>query len=225
MIKRLLVALLPGLMLQPALAQENTVKKERLRDFYIAPSVGYELFSVKNYTENTNGFFLEYKQMPSLRLGFDVLYKYNDKLALNTGLFFATKNFERTEYCSECNTVYFYKSKLKNKFLETHIGLTYNFVTGRVDLGAYINANIAYMLKAEEIRDTQTGNQFEFNMKPNSNSWLAIAEPGLAFNYNLTYRLSLNLKAGYRLYLNRIPAEKTFTHNAVLVQPGLMYKF
>lgn len=207
-------------------AQEATkVKKNKLKNLYVAPSAGIEFMSIKKYDSENNGFYVVYKGVPSVRLGADVDYKQSEKLTVHTGLFFSAKNFNRTETNKEGNSAYFYDQKFKNHYVETLIGAAYNFVSGRVDLGAYGNLNFGYLLTSTETRLTETGNKFINNTKPGFNKLLGNFEPGFKLNYNINYRLSFGIKTGYRLYFNSISIDKKFNNNGVLVQTGLFYKF
>lgn len=224
---RYLYVCLTFFFVQHVSAQEiqQQVKKERLKNFYIAPSVGFEMMSIKNYEEEVNKYTISYQGSPSLRMGFDIAYKHNANLVINTGIFYSNKNFDRTEVCEECATDYYYKSSYKNRYFETLLGGTYNFVVGRLDVGFYTNLNFSFLHIAKEIRETETGNSFTFNTKANQRKVLTVVEPGLNFNFNLTYRLSLGLKAGYRLYTGSLTNAGTYKNSGVLIQPGLFYMF
>lgn len=224
--KKAFQLLLVLVLVQPLVAQEvQHEKKKRLEGFYVAPTFGLEFFSFKKYTDYNNGYSITYKGLPSMRMGFDLFFKHSDQLLFNGGLFFSPKSFTRTEVCEECATDYYYQSKFRYNFVEAAGGITYNFLTGRFDLGVYTNANLAILISAKETRDTEAGNNFVFNLKPTSNTSILTLEPGLNLNYNLTYRLSLGLKAGYRLYTRSFDRAETFKNNAFLVQPGLLYMF
>lgn len=201
------------------------VKKERMKNIVVAPSLGVEFFKFSNYETSKKDYTIIYEGVPSMKYGFDVVYKHSDKVEVNTGLYYTAKKFNRTEACNTCDNEYFYKSKFRSKYLETLIGATYNFVSGRFDAGVYTNLNFGMLISSTETRTTESGNEFLFNNKPFSNKFLTIGEPGLSFNYNLTYRLSLGLRTGYRFYFNSFDVKKTYRNNSITVQPGLFYKF
>jgi len=204
--------------------QGQAVKPERLKSFYFAPSVGFEFLSIKNYNSESNGYSINYKGKPSLRVGLDLAYKQNKNFMINAGVFYAAKNFDRTEIREELETNY-YKSKYKSGYYEILGGATYNFMVGRFDMGVYTNLNFAFLNKAKEIRETETGNSFTFNVKGSQHKILTIVEPGLNFNYNMTYRLSFNLRTGYRIYTHSMNEAGLYKNGGFLVQPGLFYMF
>lgn len=206
-------------------SQESTIKKNPLRNFYVAPSAGFENLSLRNYTDENNGFSVVYKGVPSLRAGLDVDYKINDKFKVQTGLFYSAKNYNRTETNKEGTAAYLYDQRFKNRYVETLIGGAFNFVKSRLDVGFYSNFNLAFLISANETRLTETGNKFINDNKPGFNKMLLNFEAGITFNYNINYRLSFGLKTGYRQYFNSISIDKKFTNNGVLVQSGLFYKF
>jgi hypothetical protein len=208
-----------------AYSQETHIKKNPLKNFYVAPSVGVEVMSLKNYTDENNGFSVVYKGVPSLRAGLDVDYKINENFKVQSGIFYSAKNYNRTETNKEGTSEYLYDQKFKNRYIETLMGGAFNFVKGRFDVGIYSNFNIALLVSANETRLTETGNKFINDNKPAFKRILTNLEPGITFNYNINYRLSFGLKTGYRLYLNSIAIDKKFTNNGVLVQSGLFYKF
>jgi len=214
-------------LVQSVYAQEvqQAAKPERLNNFYIGPAIGIEFMNIKNYDTERNGYSVLYKGLPSVRLGFDLTYKQTKNLVINAGLFYANKNFERTEVCEECATDYYYKSHYINRYYEILGGATYNFIVGRMDMGVYTNLNFSFLHVAKEIRETETGNSFTFNTKGAQNQILTVIEPGININYNMTYRLSLNIRAGYRIYTNSLSHAKTYTNGGVLLQPGLFYMF
>ncbi len=226
MVRIIFVSFVVCLFSLPILSQQiNNAKKQKLSKLYIAPSAGVEVLSIKKYENESKGYTVVYKGVPSVRLGFDASYKQTEKLIVHTGLFYSAKNFNRTETSNEGYSSYFYDQKFKNRYIETLIGGAFNFVSGRLDLGAYANFNFSYLLSATETRLTETGNKFINNNKPNFNKMLGVFEPGLNFNYNINYRLSVGLKTGYRLYLNSIAIDKRFTNNGALFQSGFFYKF
>jgi hypothetical protein len=206
-------------------SQETRVKKNPLKNFYVAPSAGVEILSLKNYADENNGFSVVYKGVPSLRAGLDVDYKVNDNFKVQSGIFYSAKNYDRTETNKEGTTAYLYDQQFKNRYVETLIGGAFNFVKGRFDVGIYSNLNVSFLISANETRLTETGNKFINDNKPGFNKMLGNFEPGITFNYNINYRLSFGLKTGARLYLNSISIDKKFTNNGVLVQSGLFYKF
>lgn len=203
----------------------STVKKNRLKKLYIAPSAGVEILSIKNYVSADKGFSVVYKGVPSIKAGLDAEYRTSEKLIVHTGLFYSSKNFNRTETNTEGNAEYFYDQKFKNRYIETLIGGAFNFVTSRLDVAFYTDLNFSFLLSATETRLTETGNKFINNNKPTYHKVLSILEPGFNFNYNINYRLSFGLKTGYRFYLNSISIDKKFSNNGVLIQSGLFYKF
>jgi hypothetical protein len=204
---------------------QQAVKPERLKNFYVGPSIGIEFMNIKKYDAGHNGYSVAYKGVPSVRLGVDLTYKQTKNLVINAGLFYSNKNFERTEICEECATDYYYKSRYINRYYEILGGATYNFIVGRLDMGVYTNLNFSFLHVAKEIRETETGNSFTFNTKAAQNKILTVIEPGFNVNYNMTYRLSLNIRAGYRLYTNSLNNAKTYTNSGILLQPGLFYMF
>lgn len=215
------------LLAQQAMGQEqvSAAKAERVSHFYAGPSVGFEFMNINNYTsELGNNYSVVYKGLPSLRMGIDLTYKQTKQFLINAGAFVSQKNFTRTETRSG-NEVSYYESQFKSRYYEIQGGATYNFLIGRLDLGAYANVNFAFLNKAKEQRDTETGNSFEFDIKGAQNKILTIIEPGLNINYNMTYRLSLNIKAGYRLYTQSMNMVDTYRNSGILLQPGLFYMF
>ncbi len=204
---------------------QQKVKRERLRDFFLAPSYGTEFFRLTGYDKGKNGYDISYSSNYSQRFGFDLIFQHTKNLGFSGGFYYSFKNFERTETCKECTIGYFYNSKFKTRFLDFTGGATYTFVNGRVDFGTYVNANFSVLLKSIEDRLTETGNEFHFDNTKNSNFMIFGIEPGLYFNYNLSYRFSFGLKTGYRVYLNKIINIENFKNSAFSIQPGLYYKF
>lgn len=206
-------------------AQETqAVKPERLKSFYIAPSFGLEIINIKNQTTDALGYPVTYKGKPSVRIGLDIAYKQSKSLLFNAGFFYAAKNFDRTQVHQELGTDY-YNSQFKTGYYEVLGGATYNFIVGRFDIGAYANLNFAFLNKAKEIRETESGNSFTFNVKGSQHKVLTILEPGLNFNYNMTYRLSFNLRTGYRIYTHSMNEAGLYKNSGILIQPGLFYMF
>lgn len=210
----------------PVSAQDaSPAKAERLSHFYVAPSVGFEFIHIKDYTsELANNYSVSYKGTTSLRMGLDVTYKQTKNFLINAGVFISQKNFKRTEIRRELEITH-YESQFKSTYYEVLGGATYNFMIGRLDLGVYTNLNFAFLNKAKEIRETENGNSFTFNVKDAQNQVLTVIEPGININYNITYRLSFNLRTGYRAYTHSFSSAKIYSNSGLLVQPGLFYMF
>jgi hypothetical protein len=205
------------------LFSQETVKKKKASHLYFAPSVGTEVMNIRKYDHSANGYSIVYKGLPSIRYGLDVNIKKSEKLIIHTGLFYSSKNLTRKETNPEEQN--FKNSHYRNRYLESLIGGTYNFATGRFDAGLYGTLNVSFLTSATESQLTQTGNNYMFNHKFDYSKILGSFEPGLNFNYNINYRISLGLKSGYRLYFNSIPANKAYTHHSVLLQSGIFFKF
>lgn len=205
------------------LFSQQTVKKKKARNLYFAPSVGVEAMNIKKYTNSNNGYSVVYKGLPSVRYGLDVNIKKTEKIIIHTGLFYSSKNMTRNENNPEQAS--YANSRFRNRYLESLIGGTYNFSTGRFDAGLYGNLNLSFLSSASETRITGAGNNDVYNHKPYYTKMLGSFEPGLNFNYNINYRVSIGFKSGYRLYFNSIPIKKEYSHNSVLVQSGLFFKF
>jgi hypothetical protein len=201
------------------------VKKNWFDNVAIAPSGGAEILSIQKYNSTTNGYSVVYKGVPSLRYGFDVNMKKNEKLVIHTGLHYAAKNFTRKETSPDATNGYYYDSKYRNRYLESYLGGTFNFMHGRFDAGLYSNLNLSMLMSSRETRLTETGNRFIYDHKPYNSKMLGSFEPGLNFNYNFNYRLSFGVKSGYRLYFNSISLKKEYKQNSVLIQSGLFYRF
>lgn len=221
-----ILSLLGTLSFNSGTAQDiQPIKKERMKNFIAAPFASFEFFNVKNNSFTENGYDVDYNPMLSYSTGLELILMKNEKLQFTGSLAYSKKNIERVEVCKECQTDYFYKSEINFSYIEGHVGATYLFMNSRFDIGAYTDFNVSYLLKSTETRTTEKGNVFEFNNKEYSNGMILGFEPGLYFNYNLTYRLSLGLKTGYRVYFNGLLTENNFKNNAISAQPGLYYKF
>ncbi|HYG49720.1 MAG TPA: outer membrane beta-barrel protein [Flavobacteriales bacterium] len=206
-----------------SLFSQETIKKKKAQNIYFAPSIGTEIMNIKKYTSSTNGYTVMYKGLPSLRYGLDMNIKKSEKLVIQTGLYYSAKNLTRNETNPENSN--YYNSRFRNRYLESLIGGTYNFTTGRLDAGLYGNFNFSFLTSASESRLTETGNSYTYNLKPYYSKMLGSFEPGLNFNYNINYRLSFGLKSGYRLYFNSLPIKKEYSQNSLLVQSGVFFKF
>ncbi|MFI5204542.1 MAG: outer membrane beta-barrel protein [Flavobacteriales bacterium] len=158
-------------------------------------------------------------------IGLDVWYGFSEKFFLRTGLYQSFRKYTRKEVCFDCALEFNYESDFRLMYLDVPIAASYKIVNSRVDFIAEGGFVVSILERALENRNSISGSFYDYNVKGTYNTVMAGFQAGLGTNYNLTYRLSLGLNVGYKIYFNRVTDATPMKWRGLSTIAGLYYKF
>lgn len=157
--------------------------------------------------------------------GLDFWYGFNEQFFLKAGLFQSFRKFARKEICYDCALGFNYESDFRLMYLDVPVGVAYKIINSRVDFIAEGSFVVSILERALENRNSISGSFYDYNVKPAYNKMMSGFQAGLGTNYNLTYRLSVGLNVGYKIYFNRVTDATPMKWRGLSSVAGLYYKF